>query len=236
MRRPASAVIGVLAVHNLTQNYLLNQRGYVSGNLVVSSLLAGLARMAGVSWEEMGLDPNRLRHGLRLGARLGWIAAPAGILVFAHPATRPYLLDRRAEVASRGEMWGRALVRFPLGTALFEEMAFRGVLPALLRTRRPAAADLLSAGFFALWHIIPTARALAGNPLGEGMPRRRRAAVVVTGSVVAGLFGLVFSALRERSGSLAAPWLAHASLNTVSFLTATAATRLAGSGHRMARG
>jgi membrane protease YdiL (CAAX protease family) len=221
----------VLACHNLVQNYLLNERGYVTGNLAVSGLLVGMGRTAGLGWDEMGLHPARFRRGLRMGAWASAGAATAALLALGFPGIRILLEDERAAPTSGGPVWRRALVRFPLGTALFEEVAFRGVIPALLRRdHRPLAAETRSAGFFALWHLIPTYRALAGNPLGKDMSAGRRVAAGAAGAAAAGGFGLVFSAMRRHSGTLVAPWLAHASLNTLSYLAGVTAWKLRNAG------
>lgn len=221
----------MLAAHNLVQNLLLNERGYVAGNMVVSGALIGLGRVSGLSWDEMGLHPKRARAGLRLGSRVAAGAVVTGVVVLANPRHRPYLLDDRAPWRPGAPIWRRALVRFPLGTALFEEVAFRGVLPAMLRSRHPSrASELVSAGVFAAWHLIPTARALAGNPLGRYMSPARRVGAILAGSALAGGFGLIFTALRRRSGSLVAPWLAHSALNACSYLAAVAAWKLTSPG------
>jgi membrane protease YdiL (CAAX protease family) len=130
-------------------------------------------------------------------------------------------------VGSGSAVWRRALIRFPLGTALFEEVAFRGVLPAMLgRCHRPLASDAMSAAVFGLWHLIPATRALAGNPLGRGISPGRKLAVVLGGSAAAGAAGLALSRLRRETGSLYAPWLIHSSFNTLSYLAGVVALRL----------
>ncbi len=223
--------LGLLACHNLVQNYLLNERGYVTGNLAVSGVLVAIGHRAGLAWDEMGLHPARYRHGLRTGAWAAAGATAAALIALGHPGIRNLLLDERAAPTSGASVWRRALARFPLGTALFEEVAFRGVIPALLRQRhRLLTAETLSAGAFAIWHLIPTYRALAGNPLGEAMSPGRRAAAGTVGAAAAGVFGLGFSWMRRRSGTLVAPWLAHASLNTLSYLAGVGAWRLRNAG------
>lgn len=225
--RPERAALAILTLHNLVQNHLLNERGYVTGNLAVTGLLVGLGRTAGLSWKDMGLDPNRITAGIRLGSRVSGVAVTGALIALINPITRSLLRDERARVASGGEIGQRMLLRFPIGTALFEEVAFRGVLPAMLQRRhRPATAHLLSAGAFAVWHLIPTSRALAGNPLHLVISKSRHAQYVIAGSAAAGAFGLAFSALRRRADSVAAPWLAHAALNSVSFLAGVAAWEL----------
>lgn len=221
---PDRTAIAVLAMHHLVQNQFTNEQGYVPGNLAVAGILIGIGRSAGLSWDEMGLNPDRIRSGLRLGTR---ISAPALLVAagaLANRRTRSHLRDERARVDSARQVWYRALVRFPLGTALFEEVAFRGVLPALLARNRPRfASDALSAALFGMWHLIPTRRAVSGNPINRELSPARRTAFVIGGSALAGVFGLGFSELRRRSGSLAAPWLAHATLNTLTFLGGVAA-------------
>jgi membrane protease YdiL (CAAX protease family) len=225
--REARTALGVLATHNLVQNLFLNERGYVTGNLAVSGLLVGAGRSAGLSWEEMGLHPGDVRKAFRMGARASATIGAAALLALSGPKTRSFLLDERAMAGTGREVLERTLIRFPVGTALFEEVAFRGVLPALLRqTRGPAWAEAISATAFGLWHLIPTRHALSGNPLREGMPTGRRAAVILGGSAVAGFAGLGFSRMRRETGSLLAPWLTHTSYNILSYLAAVAAIRL----------
>lgn len=231
LRTPTRLALTVLACHNLVQNYLLNERGYVTGNLAVSGVLVAIGHHAGLGWDEMGLHPARFRRGLRAGAWASAGATTAALLALSHPGSRSLLLDERAAPTPGASVWRRALVRFPLGTALFEEIAFRGVIPGLLRQRhRPLTAETLSAGAFAIWHLIPTYRALAGNPLGRAMSPGRRAAAGAVGAAAAGVFGLGFSWMRRRSGTLLTPWLAHASLNTLSYLAGVGAWRLKGAG------
>jgi Type II CAAX prenyl endopeptidase Rce1-like len=61
------------------------------------------------------------------------------------------------------------LLRIPVGTVRWEEVAFRAVLPAALHRGlpRPAAIAVVSA-LFGAWHIRPTADALRENQLAAG--------------------------------------------------------------------
>jgi hypothetical protein len=222
------ATLGILAVHNLAQNLVLNERGYVTGNLVVSGLLIGIGRASGLSSADMGLRPGDVPGDVRIGVAATAAGVAAGALALSHHRARGLLRDERAVVGSGGEVWRRVALRFPLGTALFEEVAFRGVLPALLRrTQGPIRADTLSAAAFGLWHLIPTGRALSGNPLAQDMATRELSGAIVAGSLAAGASGLAFSWMRQRTGSLLAPWLVHSSFNILSFLAGVIALRLA---------
>jgi hypothetical protein len=225
-RRVRTALV-ILAAHNLVQNSLLTERGYVSGNLMVSGLLVGVGRAAGLRWDEMGLGPGEVRRGLRIGARVSAATAALAVFALGNPRARAVFSDERATVATGAAVWRRALVRFPLGTALFEEVAFRGVLPALMRqTHRSGPAEAMSAAFFGLWHLIPASRALSGNPLGLGMPTTRRGVVIMGGSAVAAASGLALGWTRRTTGSLLAPWLIHAGFNSLSYLAGVVAVGL----------
>ena len=117
------------------------------------------------------------------------------------------------------------LIRIPLGTVLWEETAFRGVLlAALLRVLPPRTAVGISAAVFGLWHIRPTLDATAANDLAAGLPGRT--AAVLSGCVLTAAAGVLFTGLRMRSGSLLAPVLVHAAANCLGLLAAAAAHRL----------
>lgn len=225
-RAPQAALV-VLGVHNVVQNVLLNERGYVTGNLVVSGVLAEIGRSAGLGWADMGLGAGDVRKGLRFGGGVAGVGALCAASALSHPKTRMALRDDRALAESWDEMWYRTLIRFPLGTALFEELAFRGVLPGLFRaSRRPWTAEAVSAAAFGLWHMIPTNRALSSNPLGREMSLSRRLAGIVAGSAAAAVSGLGLSWMRRATGSLLAPWLAHSSFNILSYLAGVVALRV----------
>ncbi len=185
-----AAVLVLLVVHNLVTNLWFPDRWYVPVNLATAGVVVALGGT--------GLGLGSPAVGLAgAGVVLGAIATAAAV-----PRTRRLLADRRmAGVDARGTAW-RALVRIPFGTVVLEEVAFRGVLPALVS---PAGA----AGLFGLWHIVPTARTLAVN----GIVRGRRWAVV--GAVVATtVAGLVLSAFAAAGGGLLSPALVHVAANS----------------------
>jgi membrane protease YdiL (CAAX protease family) len=79
---------------------------------------------------------------------------------------------------------------------------------------------------FGLWHIRPTAEALAVNRLAAGGGAR----VLAVAGVVAGTAGAgaLLCLLRERSGSLAAPVLLHLAANCAGPLASALARRRTG--------
>lgn len=213
-------VIGFLAGYNIVQNTLLRERGYVPGNLAATALGLLWARQADVDLADAGLGRGRLRSGLVLGAAVAVPLTAAALAIRNQPRATVVLQDERLDGVSSGEAWHRVLVRFPLGTALFEEVWFRCLLPAALRRHGVARPELTSAGMFAAWHLIPTNAALSATQDTESTSVTRRTVLVAAGSAAAGVAGLGFSALRQMSGSLAAPWLVHAAANALTFAIA----------------
>jgi membrane protease YdiL (CAAX protease family) len=153
----------------------------------------------------LGLGPPRLWAGLRLGSAAAFSAASAvaattllapvrqSMAVRERPATVPHWL----------------LVRIPLGTVWSEESAFRAALAIVGSAAFGRhGGRLLQATAFGLSHI-PDARA-TGEPVA--------ATVLVTG-----IGGWLFGWLADRSGSLAAPMLAHLAINEAGAIAVLAA-------------
>ncbi len=190
-----------------------------------AALLLGLARMAGLSWAELGLGPGTWRRGLR------WAGAVIGIVALvvaagaALPLTREAFRDNRYHLGWAGAL-GTAFVLIPVGTVLLEEVAFRGVLWGLLRrlggTARATAA---SSVLFGLWHILPslglaTDNQAVGGAVGQG--RSGQVAAVLGTVLFTAASGVVLCELRRRSGSLLAPAALHWAVNGLSVLAAAA--------------
>ena len=236
-RRKAVALAAATAVFLVAWNNVVVTRlpgypdSYVPGNVAATALLLTMARAEGITLRELGFDSRRLREGLRWGG-LGTAVVAAGYTIgLAARAVRPLLADERVAGADGSEIAYQVLIRIPLGTVLWEETAFRGVLlAALLRVQSPHTAIGTSAAVFGLWHIRPTLSAAAANDLAHGLPGRT--AAVLSGCVVTAAAGALFTCLRIRSGSLLAPVLVHAATNCLGTLAATAAHRL-GRAHRV---
>jgi membrane protease YdiL (CAAX protease family) len=225
-RRPERTALAVLAGYNLVQNLVVPDRAYVPANLAVTGGLVAMARRAGASWDDLGLDPARLPAGLRLGGAVA--LTTAGILTLAAGTQRgrPALLDQRARGHAPRKAAFRSLLRFPIGTALFEEVAFRGVLSGLWRRRTsPGRAAAVTAAAFGAWHLLPTFRVLPGSPARADTAARRLAGAAA-GAGLTALASLGFGWMRDRTGSVAAPWLAHAAFNSCSYLAARRAWRV----------
>jgi membrane protease YdiL (CAAX protease family) len=148
-----------------------------------------------VTGAPLGLRPPRLRAGLRLGSAAGAGAATAVAASTLVPAARRGMSTH--ELPASATSW--LLWWIPVGTVWAEETAFRaGLATAGSRAFGQPGGRLLQGVAFGLSHI-PDARA-GGQPV--------LATVLATGVV-----GWLFGWLADRSGSLAAPMLAHLAIN-----------------------
>jgi CAAX protease family protein len=202
----------------------LPPRAYVPVNAAATVALLAAARARGTSWDELGLDPRRLRSGARWGGTCAAVVGAGYAGALAVPVLRPLLADARVTGLDPRDLAARVLVRIPVGTVLWEEVAFRGVLPPALRRVLPGwQADAAAAVLFGLWHVAPTLQGLAVNGLAAA-PARRAGAVAAACLGTAGV-DVLFAWLRRRSGSLLAPAVLHLAANDLGVLAAAASAR-----------
>lgn len=219
----AGSLVLLLSAWNNLVVPALPAGAYVPVNLLAAVVLVAGARATGSSWCALGLARDRLGAGLRHGGAFAAVVAAGLAVALAVPDLRPLLADARVAGADGGELAAQALVRIPFGTVLWEEVAFRGVLLAVLaRLVSPRAAVVGQAAVFGVWHVRPTASAVTANDLAAGAPAV--ALAVAAGCLVTVLAGLLFGWLRLRSGSLAAPVLLHLATNDLGLLAAALAT------------
>src|SRR3984893_4555716 len=140
---------------------------------VCAAVLLGLARLAGLSWQELGLGPGTWRRGLTWAAAIIGLAAIVLAAGAALPLTRDAFRDSRYHLDLAHALL-TAFVLIPVGTVLLEEIAFRGVLWGLLRRiGGNVVATTVSSALFGLWHILPslwlgTDNEAIGNAVGQG--------------------------------------------------------------------
>ncbi|PWW24133.1 CAAX prenyl protease-like protein [Geodermatophilus normandii] len=204
----------------------------VAANAGATVLLLAAARWWGLSWAELGLARRRLPAGARWGGVSAALVLAAYAGALAVPALRPLLADARVAGLDGPAVAVRALVRVPLGTVAWEEVAFRGVLLAAACRLLPLpAATALSCAVFGLWHVRPALRGLDANAAADAIADDAAGGLLGTGTAVVltclgtAAAGLLFTWLRLRSGSLLAPALLHLATNSLGVLAAAAATR-----------
>jgi uncharacterized protein len=157
----------------------------------------------------LGLRPPALAQGIRYGAAAAAVVGAGAGVGAAIPPVRTAMASQ--EIPDTPVRW--LVLRIPFGTVWSEEASYRAALGSVAAAAfGPTGGRLLQSAAFGLSHIVD-ARS-AGQPV---------AAVVVA----TGLAGWVFGLLAERSGSIAAPMLAHFAINEAGAVAALAVQRRA---------
>jgi uncharacterized protein len=221
----AVLVVVLIAWNNVLVHRFPGQpASYVPVNLLATGALLAGVRALGWSWAELGLARSALPAGLRWGGVCAAVVAAGYAVAVAVPLTREALLGGRDADAGTADVLVQVLVRIPLGTVAWEEIAFRGVLLAvLMRELRPAVAVGVSAVVFGLWHIRPALGGLPVDGVAEGSGGTGLSVVLTCVAMTAA--GALLGWLRLRSGSTLAPALLHLSTNAFGTLAAVAAFR-----------
>lgn len=216
-------VVAVMAVLNVVDNRVAHA-ALVAGPVGAAGLL-GIARLAGLSWRDLGVGPGTWRRGLRWAAV---VIAVVGVVLAAGaalPLTREAFRDDRYRL-DLGSALLTAFVLIPVGTVLVEEVAFRSVLWGLLRRARgTATATVVSSVLFGVWHVLPSLGLATDNAAISGTVGRGRSGqvwAVLAATAFTALSGVVFCELRRRSGSILASAGLHWAANALSVLASAA--------------
>jgi len=214
----------VVAYNNIVNGWTPFQgAAYVPLNLAFTSVVTVVAATThGLSRAELGLEGGNSDAGFSFIA-----VAVFGFVAFTIARSRyaDRIADKRVAGLRGGQLAYYVLVRIPLGTAVAEEVLFRGVLFAVWREvgLSSLGAALFASLAFGLWHISPTIIGVRiNNPQASGDKLRAAVAGAVLLTTAAGL-GLTW--LRLRTGGLIAPIVLHGGINSVSALAAVRAGR-----------
>ena len=167
------------------------------------------AGLVAVARSPLGLRPPALWSGMRYGLAAGAAVALGVAAMTAAPPVRTAMARR--ELPKSTGRW--LLLDIPVGTVWPEEAAYRATLGAVAEGAfGPTCGRLVQAAAFGLWHIVDAR--VTGGP--------------VVGTVLfTGVAGWLFGWLNARSGSLAAPMLAHLAVNEAAALAALGVQRRA---------
>lgn len=182
--------------------------GFVSPRLANRALInaaVGVGLVAATR-APLGLRPPQLWRGVRDGLTVAVPIAASVAASTAAPRVRESIAQR--DVSAAGP-W--LAFRIPVGTVWSEEAAFRAALGTVACDAfGPISGRALQSLAFGLSHITD-ARGAGESVIGT---------VVVTG-----VAGWLFALLADRSGSLAAPMLAHLAINEAGAAAALAVQR-----------
>ena len=216
--------IAVLAISNVMSNRILPSWAYVPWNLSMAFVLLGIAYRGGAGPVAVGLGIRHWHRPVGVGLLLFGGTALLFALGMIVPATQSAFIDTRIGDADVAQMLWVVLVQIPLGTVVLEEVAFRGVLPALMGAS-PAIRwrwiPVLGASFlFGLWHILPSigidnANAAVGGALGHNQVLTTTLAVV---SMT--IAGVAMCALAHLGKGIKTTMLLHWATNSLGFFAA----------------
>jgi CAAX protease family protein len=218
-----AGVVALLALSNVMTNRVLPGWAYVPWSLAMAvALLVVAVRVDGCSTGELGLARADVPRGLAWGGAVLAAVLATYLVALALPATRGLFEDDRVGDVAFVGMAYQAFVRIPLGTVVLEELAFRGVLLALLARRvSTPRAVVASSLLFGLWHVLPAIGIERTNPVLSDLFGGADDLVAVLAAVAAtALAGVALCVLRLRSRSLVAPALAHVTTNSLGFVVA----------------
>ncbi len=176
-----------LALYNNVANTLarpVHHRHYVALNLAfLAAVLAWALLGPALTPGELGLGWPAGAWSALVGLGLGLLLAlPLGFMALLPGLVRRVSIDPRVVGLTGREVVGRALVRIPIGTALFEEMLFRGVLFGLAARLGVGHAFWVSSLVFALWHLAPASVLLRTGVVG-------RSRLLIWGAFMGGIAG-----------------------------------------------
>jgi membrane protease YdiL (CAAX protease family) len=188
---------------------------------ILVAFLVWARQWVGLSWEELGLARAKVGSGFRVGVLAALVVAAAIFVLVAVPWSRSYFQTDRVAADSTAERFLEPLVFIPIGTVVFEEVIFRGVLlGVLLRSGPRRRAVVVSSALFGLWHLPPAFSDASGKGTAEAV------GVIVGTIAVTTVAGVLFAWLRIRSGSLVAPILGHIATNSFAYVGAVVALHL----------
>jgi membrane protease YdiL (CAAX protease family) len=218
-RWPLLATLGLLLAVSLLNNA-------VAPGLYVAWAIAGilglvlLARADGLSRRDWGFGPVT-RRAARAAAGFAAIIALGMLVGTQLPGIDEAYRDERVVGMSGWEVAFAALVRVPIGTALLEEVAFRGILLAMLARRYGLARGIAGSSLaFGVWHLLPALGLSAGNAaLGAALGPSALVSALI-GIAAASAVGAFLCILRVRYDHLVVPLAMHATANGLAYLLA----------------
>ena len=181
--------------------------------LLVVAALAWALGPARLTWSDLGLARGGWGRGTLLGLALGTLMALAvgGLLLGARVIG--WGSSTAVPMPADAPDFALRLLRLLIATALCEEIWFRGVLQACwVRLLGPGRGIVVTAALFAAWHLAIWAWTLDQVTLTPALPL---ALTYPAGLLVLFVAGVLFGGLRQVSGHLAGPVVAHWAIDVV---------------------
>ena len=199
-------------------------------NIGIAGVAVLLGLSFGLNFEQMGLAFDKIWPGIYIALLAVAVIIIGTSIIAPIPFLRRFFLGDDLATASGKLISYEATIRVPFGTALIEEVLFRGVLLGLLLQHNSApTAIIISSMIFGLWHIFPTIAMLENNKIlakANRDLRRRKYGSIIGVVIITSIAGAIFAWLRMISNSIVAPWLVHWSINSSGMLGIAIARKL----------
>ena len=197
----------------------LHDKIYLWLNLSLLLIIWGWSKkFLKLSNEDVGLRRKNLFRSLLLGFAVACaIIIPFALILWIRASLGLSIRGPLLPVHTLQNLLWRSLFRIPLGTALFEEMLFRGFAYGYIRKRMSELKTILYTSLlFAIWHIVPAFKTVRCNfEVGEFFLGIAIWVVFLTGSFIA---GLLFGWIRYQGKHVAGCILAHALINSFALI------------------
>lgn len=167
---------------------------------------------------DLGWRKDNLARSLLLGLGLTVIIILLFLfLLWLLPIIGLNIGPPRLPISSRLDLLWRIIICIPLGTALFEEVLFRGIFYGyLIRNVSTKKTVLVTSLFFALWHITAAFETVSYNfQIGAVLFGIGLWLIFLISSFIA---GLLFGWIRYKGRNIAGCILAHALINSISLV------------------
>jgi membrane protease YdiL (CAAX protease family) len=203
--KPALYLVALLVLLIICNLAFVYSKGWMRWTWQIFSFggLLVIYKLASLNLEDIGLSRLRISAGLKYGFAM--IAIISVIFIALYFINQNIFSDKRYDQSFHTALIS-ALFIVPLQTVLFEELAFRGIMPALLKNIGAGfwLTLITSAILFGLWHI---ASAPKGNLVGISTSSN----LLIIGAVFAATAsaGAILYFLRYQSDSLVAPISVH---------------------------
>jgi len=207
----------IISVYSLVITHFIPKRYYSVSNILIALGSIAYGLVFGLSLRDMAMGLHAAGKSLVIVAGILLLIAIVLSLAYLIPPLKNLMSDGPSKRGSKNEALHELLVRVPFGTALSEEIIFRGVLLGmLLHDVSRFQAIIASALAFGLWHVIPTLQTVRANDAFKdliGDKKRHHTLSILVTVLVTGMAGIVFAWLRLFADNLIAPWLVHTFIN-----------------------
>lgn len=207
----------IISIYSLVITHVIPQRYYSFSNVLIALGSIAYGLVDGLGLRDMGIGLHAAGTSLIIVVIMLLLIGVVLSLSYLIPPLKRLMSEGPSKRSNKNEALHELLVRIPFGTALSEEIIFRGVLLGLLlQDVSRIHAIIASAVAFGLWHIVPTLQTVRANDAFKdliGDKKHHHVLSIFTTVLVTGTAGLVFAWLRLFADNLIAPWLVHTFVN-----------------------